>query len=134
MNSMYNINGQKIFKNVKTRCYIASKLESIEDDEDNEITQYDTPQKYVFNIQPLVNSAIDGAEIQAFGELAQRMKVAVVTERDKYKDSFKEFDLAYLDGATPEGELYNGQNANYIVHLVALQNTVIRIFFTKIVK
>lgn len=131
---MYNINGQKIFKNIKTTCYVASKLSSIEDEEGNEITQYDTPKKYVFNIQPFVNGSIDGAETLAFGELAQRMKVAVITERDKYKDTFKEFDLAYLDGATPDGELYNGQNANYRVHLVAVQNTVIRIFFTKIVE
>ena len=129
---MYNINGQKIFKNIKTKCYIASKLESTKDEEGNEITQYDTPKEYVFNIQPLVNSSIDGAEIQAFGELAQKMKVAVITQRDKYKDTFKEFDLAYLDGATPDNEIYNGQNANYRVHLVSIQNTVIRIFFTKL--
>ena len=131
---MFNINGQKIFKNLKTKCYIASKLESIEDEEGNEITQYDTPQKYVFNIQPLVSSSIEGSEILAFGENAQRMKVAVITERDKYYGKFKEFDLAYLDGVTPENEAYNGQNANYRVHLVSEQNTVIRIFFTKIIK
>ena len=127
---MYNINKMSIFKNLKTTCYIASKLGSTEDEEGNEITQYDTPKKYVFNIQPVVNNSVEGADIQAFGELAQRMKVAVITERDK----FKEFDLAYLDGATPENELYNGQNANYMVHLVAVQNTIIRVFFTKIVK
>jgi hypothetical protein len=109
-------------------------LDSIEDEEGNEITQYDTPKKYVFNIQPFINSAGEGAETFAFGELAQRMKVAVITERDKYKDKFKEFHLAYLDGATPENETYNGENANYKVHIVAVQNTVIRIFFTKIVK
>lgn len=131
---MYNINRQNIFKNLKTTCYIASKLPSTEDAEDNEITQYDTPKKYVFNIQPLVSGTTEGSEIMAFGELAQKMKVAVITERDKYKNTFKEFDLAYLDGATPNGEVYNGQNANYRVHLVAVQNTVIRIFFTKIVE
>lgn len=131
---MYNINGQKIFKNIKTRCYIASKLDSIIDEEGNEITQYDTPKKYVFNIQPFVNSSIDGSLVQAFGELAERMKVAVITERDKYYGKFKEFDLAYLDGATPEDETFNGENANYRVHLVAEQNAIIRIFFTKIVK
>lgn len=131
---MYNINNQSIYKNMKTTCYIASKLESVEDEEGNEITQYDTPKKYVFNIQPLVNSSIDGAEIQAFGEFADKMKVAVITQRDKYKDKFKEFDLAYLDGVTPDGELYNGQNANYRVHLVAVQNMVVRVFFTKIIK
>ena len=131
---MYNINGQSMYKNMKTTCYIASKLESTEDEEGNEITQYDTPKKYVFNIQPFVNSSIDGSEILAFGEHAERMKVAVVTQRDKYKDTFKEFDLAYLDGATPEGETYNGENANYRVHLVAVQNMIIRIFFTKLTK
>lgn len=134
MINMYNVTKRSIFKNLKTKCYIASKLESTEDENGNEITQYDTPKKYVFNIQPLVNTSIEGSDIQAFGELAQRMKVAVITERDKYKNTFKEFDLAYLDGATPEGEVYNGQNANYRVHLVSVQNVVIRVFFTKIVE
>ena len=131
---MYNINGQKIYKNLRTKCYIASKLDSIEDEEGNEITQYDIPKKYIFNIQPLVSSYAEGSEILAFGEEAPRMKVAVITERDKYIGKFKEFDLAYLDGATPEDEIFNGENANYKVHLVADQNTVIRIFFKKIVK
>lgn len=131
---MYNVNKQSMYKHFKTKCYIASKLESTYDEEDNEITQYDTPKKYVFNIQPLVNSSITGSEIQAFGEHAQRMKVAVITEREKYAGKFKEFDLAYLDGVSPENENYNGENANYRVHLVSEQNMVIRIFFTKIVK
>lgn len=130
---MYNVNRNSIFKNLKTKCYIASKLPSIIDEEGNEITQYDTPKKYVFNIQPLVSSSVDGAEIQTFGQYSEQMKVAVITERDKYYGKFKEFDLAYLDGASPENEKFNGDNANYRIELVSEQNTVIRIFFTRII-
>lgn len=120
------------FENVKSKCYIGSKLESEFDDNGNEIKKYDTPEKYFFNIQP-VTVAGNSSEIQAFGENANRMKVAVITNRKKYEGKFKEFDCAYLDGATPEGESINGQNANYRVHSVQTQNVVIRVFFIKII-
>ena len=61
------------------------------------------------------------------------MKVAVITNRKKYDNKFKEFDLAYLDGATPEGETINGANANYRIYSVQPQNVVIRVFFIKLV-
>ena len=94
-----------------------------------EIKVYDTPQEYSFNIQP-VNLSSD---VQAFGENANKMKVAVITNRKKYEGKFKEFDCAYLDGATPNGEKVNGQKANYRIYSVQPQNVVIRVFFIKIV-
>lgn len=118
------------FKNVKSICYIGSKLESTFDDNGNEIKNYDKPEKYSFNIQPLSSS---NSDIESFGENADKMKVAVITNRTKYDGKFKEFDCAYLDGATPEGESINGQNANYRVYSVQPQNVVIRVFFIKTV-
>ena len=97
------------FKYVKSKCYIASKLNSSFDDSGNEIKNYDAPKEYSFNIQPISASS----DIQDFGENASKMKVAVITDRAKYENKFKEFDLAYIDGATPKGESINGQNANY---------------------
>ena len=116
--------------NVKSRCYIGSKLESTFDDSGNEITVYSKPEKHLFNIQPVTSTS----DIQEFGENANRMKVAVITNRAKYEGKFKEFDCAYLDGATPEGETVNGQNANYRVYAVQNQNVIIRVFFMKLTK
>jgi len=116
------------FKNVKSICYIGSKLDSKFDDYGNEIKQYDEPQKYSFNIQPVTLSS----DIQSFGENANKMKVAVIPNVPKYRE-FKEFDCAYLDGATPEEESVNGQNANYRIYSVQPQNVVIRVFFIKII-
>ena len=120
------------FENVKSKCYIGSKLDSTFDDSGNEIKNYDEPQKYIFNIQPVNSVTSNSAEIQSFGENANKMKVAVIS-RKKYENKFKEFDCAYLDGATPENELKHGQNANYRIYSVQPQNVVIRVFFIKIV-
>ena len=117
------------FLNVKSKCYIGSKLNSTFDDSGNEIEVYDTPIEYHFNIQPVTLTS----DIEAFGENANKMKVALITNRRKYDNLFKEFDCAYLDGATPEGESINGQNANYRVYSVQPQNVAIRVFFIKII-
>ena len=121
------------FTNVKSKCYIGSKLDSTFDDSGNEIKNYDTPAEYSFNIQPVNSLTTSASEIESFGENANKMKVAVITNRKKYENKFKEFDCAYLDGVTPEGESVNGQNANYRIYAVYNQNVVIRVFFLKIV-
>lgn len=121
------------FTNVKSICYIGSKLDSTFDDGGNEIKVYDEPQKYSFNIQPVNSLTASAAEIQSFGENVNKMKVAVITNRKKYENKFKEFDCAYLDGVTPENETVYGEKANYRVHSVNNQNVVIRVFFIKIV-
>ena len=51
-----------------------------------------------------------------------------------YKNKFKEFDKVYLDGATPNGELKFGDNANYRIYSIQPQNVAIMIYFLKIVK
>lgn len=118
------------FTDVKSSCYIGKKLKSNFDDSGNEIPIYDEPEKYNFNIQPVTSTS----DIQEFGEISSKMKVAVITNRKKYENKFHEFDCAYLDGATPEGEPINGANANYRVYSVQNQNVVIRVFFIKLVK
>ena len=127
---MYNINRTSIYKNLKTKCYIASKIGTYEDDNGNEIPEYKKPEPFRFNIQP-VNS---DSEIRTFGELAPRMKVAVLTERNKYDGVFNEFDLAYLDGASPSNEIIYGDNANYRIYAVQPQNMIIKLYFLKLVK
>ena len=104
--------------------YIASQLKEIDDNGRN---LYDTPVKYEFNVQPTSSKN----DIQMFGEHAREMQRAVI-ER-KYEGVFKEFDKAYLEGATPDEEAYNGANANYRLLPPRVQNKVITIYFERIV-
>lgn len=88
--------------------YIASKTGDNVDDDGNSIAVYDTPVLYKFNYRGVSSQA----EMQEFGEDARTM-LRMVIPLDKYLNVFKEFDVAYCYGATPEGEGVNGQNANY---------------------
>ena len=82
----------------KKPLYVATFKEIIYDDEGNEIRTYNDPVFYQYNYQP-VSSYLD---IQAFGKDANIMKKMVIPIRDK--DLFKEYDIAYLDGAIPYNE------------------------------
>ena len=106
--------------------YIASKIGVDKDDSCNEIVVYDTPKLYHFNVQP-VSSQVDLVE---FGEKASLMQRAVIDKR--YKDVFKENDLAYLEGANPDGEEVNGANANYRLYPPRNQNKIVRIYFERL--
>lgn len=123
----YNINRYYVRK-VKKIIYICSKLASNEDEYGNEITNYDEAKPYSFTI----SSVKDESEIKEFGELASKMKMATVN-LFKYKDKFKEFDLAYLDGNNPKDELVNGENANYRIYAIKEQNAILKIYFLKLV-
>ena len=108
--------------------YIASKIDVFLDDEANEITIYDKPNEkpYKFNYQTLSADA----DIAEFGENAKIMKKAVIPI--SYQGQFKEFDVAYLDGATPDGEENYGDNANYRLLPPRDGNSVIIIYFEKL--
>ena len=112
----------------KNEVYIASKIGVKYDDEANEIPEYDKPNEkpYKFNYQPVVTDA----EIAEFGEKASIMKKAVIPI--SFKDKFKEFDVAYLDGATQIDEIKNGSNANYRLLPPRNGNSVIIIYFEKL--
>lgn len=113
----------------KSECYIAKKLKPIEDEYGHQIEVYDEPKKYSFNIQPVTNSS----ETVAFGELIPRMKVAVIPKKI-YMGIFKEFDRAYLDDISPVDESFHGEKANYRIYSVQPQNTIIKVYFLKLVK
>lgn len=106
--------------------YIASKEKAIEDDYGNEVIIYKKPEKYNFNIQP-ISSEVDLVE---FGEKASMIQKAVIPI--KFKDYFKENDLAYLDGNSPVGEEKYGEKANYKLHPPRNQNKVIIIYFERL--
>lgn len=112
--------------NWKKQCWIASKTGVIEDDDENEISVYSEPISYKFNYLPVSSDA----EIAEFGEKASIMQRAVIPI--SYKGMFKEFDVAYLDGITPNNEVKNGANANYRLLPPRNGNAVIIIYFEKL--
>lgn len=106
--------------------YIAKKLEVDIDEDGNEIVKYSNPQLYKFNYQP-INS---DSEIAEFGEKAKTMQKAVIPIT--YENQFKEFDVAYLNGSTPENETTNGINANYRLLPPRIGNAVIILYFERL--
>ena len=128
---MYNLNRTFIFQNLYQNLYISQKNGTKEDYNHNEIPTYDIPVLYrKWNIQFVKAES----ELLEFGENASRMKVAVIPNNALYANKFNEFDLAYLDGVTPDGEAVNGQNANYRIYSVRPQNSIIKIYFLKLTK
>lgn len=113
-------------KDWNKKLWIASKIETITDDEGNLIDVYSEPIPYEFNYQPLTSDS----DLREFGEKANMTQKAIIPI--EYKDVFKEFDVAYLDGATPENETNNGDKANYRLHPPRNQNSVIAIYFEKL--
>lgn len=90
--------------------------------------EYEKPVEYRWNVQPV--SADD--EFLEFGQNANLTQKALI-ESKKYLGEFKEFDLAYLDGQTPEGEKVYGSKANYRLCPPRNQNKCIRIYFEKLI-
>lgn len=124
----YKPNNQAIHK-IKSKVFIAKRLAPTQDERLNIVENYEKPIKYYFNIQPVTQES----EIKEFGQLVSAMKVAVITEKAKYEGKFEEFDLAYLDGANPDNEQKNGNNANYRIYAIKTQNTIIKVYFIKLV-
>lgn len=122
--------GGNIFRNWNKPCYIASKLNTQIDAYGNEINVYNAAVEYSMNIQP----ASGNMETTLYGDRINRVYKAVVPY--DYKDLIKEGDIAYLDGATPEGEVEGtyGSNGNYVVDSVRPQNLATTIYFMKIDK
>lgn len=125
---MYNVNRQPIHK-VKSVIYIAKRLGYEQDEELNQFEKFDTPQKYYFNVQTVSSDS----DIREFGENANSMKCISITEKTKYINKFNEFDRVYIN-TTPEGETFDGDNADYKIYSVRNQNTSILIYIRKIVK
>ena len=124
---------RQVFQNRKKKwnktIYIASKQGIEEDDYGHTVTKYEKPQKYKMNVQPISSSS----DIEEFGENANLIQKAVI-EYDEYFGKFKEFDIAYLDGITPDGEKVNGENANYRLYPPRNQNRCILLYFERLVK
>ena len=112
--------------------YIATKDEVVVDDYNNEIVTYNEPFFFgKINYQPLTTKQLE-AYIKQYGETNANIVSCLIDYNDK--DTFRQFDLAYLYGATPENENQYGDNANYIVRAFKPQNTKIMVILEEMIK
>lgn len=113
--------------NFKKKIYIAKKISGTSKDRyGNLIVTYSEPKMYEFNVQP-ISSEVDKME---FGEKASMIQKAVIPIF--YQNEFKENDVAYLDGITPQDEKEFGSNANYRLYPPRNQNKRIIIYFERL--
>lgn len=121
-----------IFKNWNKPIYIATKKDVTYDEYNNEIVVYNEPFYYGNkNYQHLVGNQLQ-AYIEAYGEVKGKVSRLFIDYTDN--GLFGEFDLAYLYGATPEGETKEGENANYRIRTYKEQNLKIMVVFEEIIK
>lgn len=120
-----------IYTNWYKDMYIANK-KVITDNYHNEIVCYDKPFYFgKVNYEPLTAKQLE-AYIKAYGETNNNIVSCLIDYNDKGK--FKEFDVAYLYDATPEGETTYGEKANYLIRAYKPQNTKIMVILEEIVK
>lgn len=121
-----------VYQNWNKKLYIARKIGVTYDDYNNQIIEYDKP--FYFgrvNYQP-INSRELQDYMSAYGETNNKLISLLIDSKDRNK--FKEFDLAYLYGATPDGEKVYGDNANYLVKAFKEQNTKIAVILVELTK
>lgn len=116
-----------IYKNWNKDIYIATRTsEQVElDDYGNEIQTFNKP-FYLgkVNYQPLTKKDLE-AYYKEYGATTNNIVSFLLDYR---KDGlFNKLDIAYLYGATPDGEVINGDNANYIIRAYKPQNTKIMV-------
>lgn len=102
-----------------------SKLVSVDKSNGNQTKVYATPIAYKINIQEFSGQA----KIDEFGANAKKMYRGVIVDIGL---DINEFDVAYLDGATPVGEPKNGFNANFEIKRVHTPNISTSIYFESI--
>ena len=121
-----------VYQNWNKKLYIARKKQITYDDYNNEIVEYDKP--FYFgrvNYQPISSRELQDY-MSAYGETNNKLISLLIDSKDRNK--FREFDLAYLYGATPDGEEIYGSNANYLVKAFKEQNTKIAVILVELTK
>ena len=128
---MFNVSFDTFSNRFKT-IYIAPKIGVRYDDYNNEIVEYGKPYSFgVKNYQPMTWRTLQWY-MSAFGETKNNVVQLLIDYTDKNK--IKPFDVVYLYGATPKGEVKNGANANYLVKAVREQNVKCMVILEEIIK
>lgn len=79
-----------------------------------------------------LNSLSGNTDMQMFGDKVTRMCKTLV-DYDTWIGLIQEKSLAYLYGATSDGETHKGEKANYLITAVLPQNKKIAVYFEKLV-
>lgn len=121
------------FSNKDKPIYIANKNQELSHDTyGNSYVTYQKPFYYgKKNYQPLTYRELQAYK-EEFGEINGQICTMLVDAKDRNK--YEAFDIAYLYGANPDGELNYGDNANYIIKAVREQNTKIVVLLQEIIK
>ncbi len=118
--------------NARKTMYIAPKVGVEVDDYGNEIVLYGKPFTFgKVNYQPMTWKSLQ-SYMSVYGETKNDVVQCLIDYKDIGK--IKDFDRAYLYGATPKGEEIYGQNANYEVKACRKQNTKVMIILEEIIK
>ena len=94
----------------------------------NSVPQYGTT---LILKEVTLNSLSGNTDMQMFGDKVTRMCKTLV-DYDTWIGKFKEKSLAYLYGATTQGETHLGANANYVITAVLPQNKKIAVYFERL--
>ncbi|MEG0552434.1 MAG: hypothetical protein RR533_02730 [Carnobacterium sp.] len=84
-----------------------------------------------FQLKCSINSLNGDYEFTMYGERVNRM-CKIMPNFDEYYSKIHEKDRAYLYGASPTGEIANGDNANYYVKNVLPQNIKMTVYLEKL--
>lgn len=126
---MFNVSFDT-FTNRNKDIYVARKKGVTYDDYNNEIVEYEKPVYYgVKNYQPLTWKNLQ-SYMSVYGETNRNVVQLLVDYTDR--NLYKQFDLAYLYGATPKGEKVYGENANYVIKAVREQNVKMMVILEEI--
>lgn len=109
--------------------WLSKLISSTIDDYGNDVDTYSVPVKYKANYQPVSADS----SIQEFGANSTEIIVALF-DKNQFTGVFNDFDLVYLDGASPSNETNYGDNSNYRVQSVREQNKKIIVYFEKLTK
>lgn len=112
---------------VERSIYISKFLDQGEDEYGNPIVKYDVP----YSLNCVLNSLSGSYDIVAFGDRIKNMAKTFL-DYDEWIGKINEGDKAYLYGALPDGEVVNGENANYQIVAVLPQNLKIQIYFERL--
>lgn len=105
--------------------YIASLTSVTKNSGGDQTSVYSSPVAFNMNVQPLD----DDARIEMFGANSKEMFRALIIG---VGHGIKKFDVAYLNGASPTGEVKNGANSNFVVRRVQEKNISTTIYFESI--
>jgi hypothetical protein len=109
----------------RKQVYIAKLTSVSKNTSGDQMPVYATPIAFTMNIQPLS----DDARIEMFGASAKKMYRSVMIG---ITYDINEFDVAYLEDATPSGETKNGANSNFIVRRIQAGNIATNVYFESI--